>query len=163
MKPLDSSATPHSRVYAALLELVECKDLKDSTEADFYADEPMLTTDQRNECRAEYERRKPLAWEAARKVLTECVPSEKGEQEGYPGIAHALEAMRVALQDIASGPQLIEDYKYGIRCGVEDRGLQLDPYRAAEYGYEKGLDWCADIAESALKNAAPSSTAQGKR
>ena len=75
------STPPHSRVYAALLELVECKDLKDSTEADFYADEPMLTTDQRNECRAEYERRKPLAWEAARKVLTECVPSETGVRE----------------------------------------------------------------------------------
>lgn len=63
------------RLYAALLELVECKDLKEATEVDFASDDPVLTTEQRNEQRAEYNRRKPLAWENARKVLVECVPS----------------------------------------------------------------------------------------
>jgi len=66
------------------------------------------------------------------------------------------EVLEDALKDIADGPQPIESYKQGIRCGLEDRDLQAaGEYAAAEYGYEQGLDWCADIAARALKIAAP--------
>ena len=62
-------------------------------------------------------------------------------------------ALEDALKDIADGPQPLEDYEMGIRCGLEDRGLQnSSQYAAAEYGYAQGLDWCADIARRALKN-----------
>jgi hypothetical protein len=67
---------PNSRLYDALLELVECKDLIDSVDKDFASDDPVLTTDQRNEARAEYKRRKPLAWDRAREALIACVPPE---------------------------------------------------------------------------------------
>ena len=77
--------------------------------------------------------------------------------------ARLREALEGALKDIADGPQPIEDYMTGIRCGLEDRDLQhAGEYAAAEYGYERGpeitetlLDWCADIAQRALKIAAP--------
>ena len=62
-------------------------------------------------------------------------------------LAVRLKEAQGKLEDIANGPQPIEDYKFGIRCGLEDRDLQTaSPYVAAEYGYEKGLAWCASIA-----------------
>ena len=70
-----------------------------------------------------------------------------------------LAEVRDALKDIADGPRPIEDYKFGIRCGLEDRDLQTsDAYTASEYGYEQGLDWCADIAQRALKSPAQGAT-----
>ena len=78
-------------------------------------------------------------------ITPKAAPTPSGQREA---------TLRCALQDIADGPQPIEDYKYGLRCGVEDRDLQsASAYVAAEYGYEQGLDWCADIAARALKDA----------
>lgn len=58
-----------------------------------------------------------------------------------------------ALETIAEGPQPISNYLHGIRCGVEDRGLQNSAYEAAEYGYERGLEYSQDIATRALAPA----------
>lgn len=68
-------------------------------------------------------------------------------------IASLREAAReaeAALADIADGPEPMNDYLAGVRCGIEDRGLQGHPYGAAETGYEMGLEWCSDIAHRAL-------------
>lgn len=57
------------RIYAALLELVECKDLKDTLDD---SRESLgvagLTEAHIEQMRADYMRRKPLAWEKARKA-----------------------------------------------------------------------------------------------
>ena len=85
---------------------------------------------------------------AAQKALK--ARAEKAERE-LAAMREAKERAEAALKDIADGPQPIEDYKFGIRCGLEDIDLQSSAYDAAEYGYEEGLDWCADIAARALK------------
>jgi hypothetical protein len=59
----------------------------------------------------------------------------------------ALEAMK----EISDGPANLAAYHYGIRCGIEDRCLQQDPYSAGEYGYDEGLEYCAIIANNAIK------------
>lgn len=91
----DPRPTPAERVYAALLELVECKDLKDSLDGDAKGEtELYLSPDQIAEMRADYERRKPLSWEAARKVVVECVPDARSEKpliEGAPATIEELE------------------------------------------------------------------------
>ena len=70
-----------------------------------------------------------------------------------------LAEARDALKDIADGPGDLEAYHNGIRCGLEDRDLQNgSQYVAAEYGYDQGLDWCADIARRALKSPAQGAT-----
>lgn len=38
-------------------------------------------------------------------------------------------------------PSNIDEYLNGIRCGVEDRGLQNDAYGAAEWAYQEGLEY----------------------
>ena len=69
------NATPSDadRLYAALLELVECKDLIDSLdlEAAKPKSERVLTEAQWLQERAAYGRRKPLAWDTARQLLVE--------------------------------------------------------------------------------------------
>ena len=73
----------------------------------------------------------------------------------YVDAKRELATAREALADIADGPGDLEAYHNGIRCGLEDRDLQNgSQYVAAEYGYDQGLDWCADIARRALKTAA---------
>lgn len=62
------------------------------------------------------------------------------------------------LKGIQQGPEPLPDYLFGIRCGLEDRGLQDQPYEAAEYGYQQGLEYCADLAAQAL---APFTGAKG--
>ncbi len=54
------------------------------------------------------------------------------------------------LREIQKGPEPLADYLFGIRCGLEDRNLQHQPYEAAEYGYQQGLDYCADLAAQSL-------------
>ena len=68
-----------SRLYGALLELVECKDLIDVLDADLAKPEVerVFNQVQREQQKADYRRRKPLAWEAARKALIECAPEPK--------------------------------------------------------------------------------------
>ena len=56
-----------------------------------------------------------------------------------------------ALKEICDGPTDLAAYHYGIRCGIEDRGLQRDPYSSCEYGYDEGLEYCAVIANTAIK------------
>lgn len=64
--------------------------------------------------------------------------------------AERAERYKAALEMIAQGPEPMNDYLTGIRCGVEDRCLQNSVYASAEYGYEQGIDYCADIARQAL-------------
>lgn len=56
-----------------------------------------------------------------------------------------------ALEEIKDGPTPLSGYLQGIRCGIEDRCIQGDSYESAEYGYQQGLDYCADIANRALE------------
>ena len=89
-------------------------------------------------------------------VLEEAKGRLLAYKEDYSIAVKRAAALEGALKDIADGPQPIEGYKHGIRCGLEDRDLQRsDAYTAAEYGYEKALEWCADIAIRDLKSADP--------
>lgn len=56
--------------------------------------------------------------------------------------------LREALKEILKPTE--PDYYLGIRCGVEDRGLQYSSYEAAEYGYDEGKEYCQFIAQQAL-------------
>ena len=62
---------------AALRELVECKDLHDRIEARDLSDYSVSDAERTQELAEEYDRRKPLAWSAARAIL-----QSTGEGEG---------------------------------------------------------------------------------
>lgn len=87
-----------------------------------------------------------------------AIPVSAASPLNYPSIPEDLRRqiredrreLVEALREIADGPQPLSDYLNGIRCGVEDRCLQGDVYGAAEYAYEQGIEWCADIARSIL-------------
>lgn len=53
------------------------------------------------------------------------------------------------LDDIP--PKNIDEYLFGVRCGIEDRDI-YDRYEAAEYGYNEAFDYVL----SALNNTTPS-------
>lgn len=63
-------------------------------------------------------------------------------------IAEQLKEAHDALREICE--PTTPDYYLGVRCGLEDRDLQSDPYAAAEYGYDAGKDYCQFIAAQAL-------------
>lgn len=60
-----------------------------------------------------------------------------------------MEMLKDALKEILEPTG--SEYYLGIRCGIEDRALQNDPYEAAEYGYDQGKEYCQFIAAQALK------------
>jgi hypothetical protein len=66
----------------------------------------------------------------------------------------AAAEMREALESIAIGPDPMDDYLRGIRCGIEDRDLQQYAYAAAEYGYENGVEYSAYVARQVLASIA---------
>lgn len=57
---------------AALLELVACKELKDRIDAADLSLYSIADAERANDMQAEYDRRKPLAWEAARAAIAKA-------------------------------------------------------------------------------------------
>lgn len=56
-----------------------------------------------------------------------------------------IDELAEALREVRDGPQPLDEYLTGVRCGVEDRDLQYDPYEAAEYAYQTALEWTASV------------------
>lgn len=73
-------AAPHehlSETFLALLELVECKDIKDEMERldnglGSAEEQSRYTEERQASLKSDYDRRKPAAWEKAREVLHTC-------------------------------------------------------------------------------------------
>ena len=68
---------------------------------------------------------------------------------------HTPDALALLLAGPVNEPQinLVGEYQTGLFCGLEDRGLQGDPYEACLYGFEAGvehtLEWAQGLAQDA--------------
>lgn len=69
--------------------------------------------------------------------------------------------VRLLLAGPVDEPQidLSADYQTGLFCGLEDRDLQYDPYKACLYGFEQGveraLEWAQGLVADCAVNEKP--------
>lgn len=89
-----SSKGSDDQLYAALLELVQCKDLIDCVESERKNPDSLLTLEHIASMEDDYKRRKPLAWEAARKAVVACVPSSIERDAVIEECAKVCDALR---------------------------------------------------------------------
>jgi hypothetical protein len=132
-------------LYAALAELVACKDLKDGIEAAERAIivSPACAIDYRKDAelrgmRMDYERRKPAAWEAARAALRQPITSEAVGRPSPLAVFDAKKAQeRMREARMASGEftKAMNSLTMGIASVAADGGNRLSWFSRA-YGGE---------------------------
>lgn len=69
------------------------------------------------------------------------------------------ERLRQAVEQILAGPidepqiDLVGEYQTGLFCGLEDRGLNGDPYGACLHGFECGVERALEWAQGIVREA----------
>ena len=168
------SSSPPSRLYAALLELVECKDIHDVVEDHRAGVRHDLTAAQITDQEAEYKRRKPLDWENARKALVECVPSETGNNNALaaPSAEYRLskpeDGASRTPEGITAAPSDKKDEAFALLRDIMNRQLlpaatdqKVRSLRDAPYFHKCEAEMTPEEIVAALRKAAEEIAREG--